>query len=145
MLTIKEPANIIKRHKEQQQQTRGTQFPVTPDEVRARQLLQDLVQVHSEAYNERKEKWFKEHPTKKLFEPTLQEVERDMGLEEWIWYFVTRIAMTPHERYFEILSVGGTDEEARLEKEKTDLEILQDYERLARLRKCTQYLERRRL
>lgn len=86
------------------------------------------MQVNNQAYNDRKEKWFKRNPDKRIFEPTLEEIRRDAILDEWFFYFVNRVATSPHQRHYETLAVGGTDEEAILEKEKTELEILQDYE-----------------
>jgi hypothetical protein len=51
------------------------------------------------AHQERKEKWFKEHPGKQHFELTLEEVRRDMQLDEWIYYLACRLCRTPEQRY----------------------------------------------
>lgn len=86
------------------------------------------MEVNNTAYNTRKQKWFIEHLDKKVFEPTLEEVQKEITLNEWLFYFVSRITMTPHERYFETLAVGGTEEESQEEKNKTASDILNDYQ-----------------
>jgi hypothetical protein len=54
-------------------------------------------------------------------------VKRDITFEEWFFYAINRIAMNSEQRYWAMLEVGGTEEGALAEKNKTTLDILNDY------------------
>lgn len=126
-MTVKELANIIKKYREQQQQEYPETETLPLDEARARELLAKLRVSYNDAHNERKKNWFMKHPYKTIFEPNYEDELKNIKLDEWLWYLVSRISMTPHERYFETLAVGTSEEEAIAEKNKSTLDILYDY------------------
>ncbi|MPZ05862.1 MAG: hypothetical protein GEU26_05485 [Nitrososphaeraceae archaeon] len=64
-------------------------------------FLEDLRKKHDIAYNERKEKWLKEHATVKYFNPTHEEHIKDCTFNEWVWNFIQDISKTPEQRYQE--------------------------------------------
>lgn len=72
-MTFKALSNIIKKHKEQPIQLARQQ---EQEMVEAKAFMNTLYGKHIRAYQERKQKWFKEHPEKQYFEPTLEEVRR---------------------------------------------------------------------
>jgi uncharacterized protein YqcC (DUF446 family) len=100
---------------------------------RVKALLEQLRTNHIIAYRQRRDKWFEEHPDKQFFENTYEEFVRDCKLEEWLWYFIERVyGMTTNEQRYHAALVGSTEEEAQEERNKTDLDILNDYEKYDR-------------
>lgn len=69
------------------------------DESRA--ALDDLRAKYELAFQQRKEKWFREHPTETHFNPTHEEHIRDSSFEEWVFNYVEDISKTPEQRYNE--------------------------------------------
>lgn len=82
----------------------------------AKALLEQLKTNYIIAYKERKRKWFEEHPDKHFFESTYEEFVRDCKLEEWLWYFISRI----------------------FDRTPEDIEVLNDYKEYDR---CEEVLE----
>jgi len=65
-----------------------------------RMHLRNLQEMHNNAYKQRKDKWFEKNPEQQYFSPTLEETRKDCRLEEWLWYFVSRIFdRTPQQRF----------------------------------------------
>lgn len=114
---------------------------------RAKILLEELRTNDLIAYRQRKEDWFKKHPEQQWFSPSLEETRRDTKLEEWIWYFVSRIfERTPEQKFKDekhpshgfghYSNVHDPDEKCREgcrfwqdEGRIEDIEVLKDYEK----------------
>ncbi|HZD35628.1 MAG TPA: hypothetical protein VE130_10520 [Nitrososphaeraceae archaeon] len=68
--------------------------------IYARSLLEQLRTNYIIAYKQRKDKWFRQHSDQQFFSPSLEETRRDTELQEWLWYFISRISeRTPEQRY----------------------------------------------
>lgn len=125
-MTFKHLSNIIKKLKEKPDNIIAD--PNLKETERARELLEQLRAEYTNAYKRRKENWFRQHPDQQFFSPALEEARRDTELQEWVWYFIERVyGMTNEQRYYAALELGDTEEEAQKEKNKTVLDILNDY------------------
>jgi hypothetical protein len=99
---------------------------------------------HDIAYQERKAKWFKEHPETEYLSDEFVCDTKNITFDEWGWYFVSRINNTSAKRYQELKhprrgwghlsNVHGVEdpciEGCRFypeEGEVSALEILEDY------------------
>jgi hypothetical protein len=98
-MTFRELSNIIRKHKERHPDI-TTIDPIQKETEEAKALLEKLRTNSRIAYQERKKKWFEEHPGQQYFTPSLEETRKDTKLEEWSWDFVECISSrTPEQRY----------------------------------------------
>jgi hypothetical protein len=133
-LSFREISKIIKEFRRKQQnesQPQEVLLRPTREELRARELLENLSTVYQKAYHDRKHKWYERHGKSEagdLFCPTLEEELSDTELDEWFYYFINRIRLTPEQRYQNALRAGCLEIEALKEKNKNSIDILKDYQ-----------------
>ena len=63
--------------------------------------IEEIRAKHDLAYEQRKDKWLKEHPTATYFSPSHEEHIRDTTWDEWTFRYVQDISKTPEQRYNE--------------------------------------------
>jgi hypothetical protein len=87
-MTFKALSNIIKKHKE-----RPTQLARQQEQeiAETQAVINTLRANHHKAYQEREEKWEKEHPSKKFYERSEEDNRRDCTIDEWFWDFFERV------------------------------------------------------